>query len=204
MNRLIIVGAGGHGRVIADNALKNGYKDIFFVDDKSTGECIGFPIIGTTDNLEDFNDGKTDFIIGIGNNEIRKNISEKYNVNWVTIIHPSAIIGIDVSIGKGTVVMASAVINTSTSVGCHSIINTNAVVEHDNFIGSYTHISPAAALGGTVCIGEQVHIGIGAAISNNIKVCSNCVVGAGAVVVKDITKRGIYFGVPAREKRSGA
>lgn len=199
MNRLIIIGAGGHGKVIADSALKNGYTDICFVDDHATGECMSFPIIGTSADIEKLNDEKTDFVIGIGNNAVRKKIAEKYDVNWVTIIHPSAQIATYVSIGKGTVVMAGAVINVCTTVGEHCIINTSAVVEHDNVIGDYVHISPCVKLGGTVKVGEQTHVGIGATVSNNIDICHNCIVGAGTVVVRNIENSGTYLGVPARK-----
>lgn len=198
-NRLVIIGAGGHGKVIADNALKNGYTDIFFVDDHAAGACMGFPIIGTTADILQLNDGKTDFVIAVGSNEARKRIAEAYNVNWVTLIHPSAQIGIHVSIGKGTVVMAGAIINACTVVGEHCIINTGAIVEHDNEIGDYVHISPRVALAGTVRVGELTHIGIGAVVRNNIRICDNCTVGAGAVVLKNIDCCGIYVGIPAKE-----
>ena len=196
--RLIIIGAGGHGKVIADIALKSGYSSIDFVDDNAKGDVIGFSVIGTSSEIERFNDGDTDFVIGIGNNVTRKMIAEKYNVNWVTLVHPSAQIGINVSIGKGTVVMAGAVINPCAMVGEHCIINTGAIVEHDNVIENYAHISPKAALGGTVCVGEGTHIGIGATVKNNISICGGCVIGAGAVVVKNITESGMYVGVPVR------
>ena len=200
MNRLVIIGTGGHGRVIADLAVKNGYTNICFIDDYATGACLGFPIIGTCDHIEDENDGETDFIIGIGNNSTRKEISEKHKVNWATIIHPSAQIAVGVSIGKGTAIMACAVVNACASVGNHCIINTGAVVEHDNVIGDYAHISSKAALGGNVHIGSLTHVGIGATVRNNTDVCADCTVGAGAVVVKDITESGTYIGVPARKK----
>ena len=199
MNRLIIIGAGGHGKVIADNALKNGYTDICFVDDRATGKCMDFPIVGTSADIEKLNDGNTDFIIGIGNNAVRKKIAEQYDVNWVSLIHPSAQIAVNVSIGKGTAVMAGAVINACASVGEHCIINTRAVVEHDNVIEDYVHISPNAALGGTVHIGEQTHIGIGATVINNIDVCGNSIIGAGAIIVRNIEDTGTYVGVPARK-----
>ena len=138
MNRLVIIGAGGHGRVIADNALKNGYNEICFVDDSATGDCIGFPIVGVIGDVEKLNDGKTDFIIGIGNNATRKIIAEKFDVNWVSLVHPSAQLAFNARIGKGTVVMANAVVNVCASVGDHCIINTGAVVEHDNTIGNFT------------------------------------------------------------------
>lgn len=200
MNRLIIIGAGGHGKVIADNALKNGYKNICFLDDNTTGDVMGFPIIGTSSEIVSLDDGNTDFIIGIGNNAVRKEIAEKNQVNWVSIVHPSAQIAFNVKIGKGTVVMANAVINVCTAVGEHCIINTSAVVEHDNVVEDYVHISPKASLGGSVHIGANTHIGIGTTVKNNVDICDGCVIGAGAVVLKNIIDSGIYIGVPARIK----
>lgn len=200
MNRLIIIGAGGHGKVIADNALKNGYKNICFLDDNTTGDVMGFPIIGTSSKIVSLDDGNTDFIIGIGNNAVRKEIAEKNQVNWVSIVHPSAQIAFNVKIGKGTVVMANAVINVCTAVGEHCIINTSAVVEHDNVVEDYVHISPKASLGGSVHIGANTHIGIGTTVKNNVDICDGCVIGAGAVVLKNIIDSGIYIGVPARIK----
>ena len=196
-NSLIIIGAGGHGRVIADIAIKIGYTDIKFVDDNENGSCMGFPIIGTTNDIESLNNGKTDFVIGIGNNVIRKKIAESYNVNWVTLIHPSAQISVNVTIGKGTVIMALAVVNANTTICKHCIINSSSVVEHDNIIKDYVHISPKAALGGTVQIGEKTHVGIGATVKNGISICDNCIIGAGSVVVKSIYDEGIYIGVPS-------
>lgn len=194
-NRLIIIGAGGHGKAIADNALKNGYTDICFIDDDAVGTCLDLPIIGTSSDITELNDGKTDFIIGIGNNAIRKEIAEKYSVNWVSLIHPSAQIATHVSIGKGTVVMAGAVINVCATVGSHCIINTHAVVEHDNVVEDYVHISPNAALGGTVRIGKETHIGIGATVINNIEICANCIVGAASLVLRNINKNGTFYGI---------
>lgn len=199
MNRLIIIGAGGHGKVIADNALKNGYTNICFVDDNATGVCMGFPIVGTCADLPSLNDGKTDFIIGIGNNAIRKKFAEMYNINWITLVHPSAQIAVRVSIGKGTVIMAGAIVNACTAIGAHCIINTGAIVEHDSTVEDCVHISPGAAMGGTVRIGEGTHIGIGAVVRNNILICSGSTIGAGAVVEKHIDRAGTYIGVPAKE-----
>ena len=200
MNRLIIIGAGGHGKVIADSALKNGYENICFLDDNAKGNVMGFPVVGTCADIERLNDGNTEFIIGIGNNSVRKAIAEAYNVNWVSIVHPSAQIAFNVEIGKGCAVMANAVVNVCTVIGDHCIINTGAIVEHDNEIENYTHISPNAALGGTVRVGSLAHIGIGATVKNNIDICSDCTIGAGAVVVKNIKEPGTYVGMPARKK----
>ena len=200
MNRLVIIGAGGHGKVIADLAQRIGYEDICFVDDFATGDVIGVPIVGTSDDIMRLNNDNTDFVVGIGSNIKRKKIAETYQVNWVSLIHPSAQIACHVQIGKGTVVMANAVINVCAQIGNHCIINSGAIVEHDNVIENYAHISPNVALGGTVRIGSLTHVGIGATVKNNTEVCSGCIIGAGAVVVKHIQGPGVYVGVPVNRK----
>lgn len=193
--KLVIIGAGGHGKVIADIALKNGYTNIVFVDDNSTGECMGLPIAGTTSDVEKLNDGNTEFVIGIGNNATRKRLAEQFDVNWTTLIHPSAQIAVSVSIGKGTVVMAGAVINVCASIGEHCIINTCAVVEHDNVIGDYVHISPGVKLSGTVSVGRNTWIGTGTSVINNISICDDVIVGVGSVVIRSVENKGTYYGI---------
>lgn len=197
--KLIIIGAGGHGQVVADIARRSGYTDIRFVDDYSKGECMGYPICGTCRDLNAYNDGETDFVIAVGNNVVRQRIAEAYDLKWVTLIHPSAQIGSHVRIDVGTVIMANAVVNACATVGKHCIINSGAIVEHDNVLENYVHISPRAALGGTVRVGAETHVGIGATINNNIEICSDCIIGAGAVVIRDIKTSGTYIGVPIRE-----
>lgn len=196
--RIVIIGAGGHGKAVANIAVKCGYSEIAFVDDNATGECLGYPIIGTCSDLPSCDNKQTDFVIAVGNANVRREIAGKYNLNYKPLIHPSAQIGIAVKIGMGTVVMPGAIINPGSETGVHCIINSAAVVEHDNLLGDYVHISPNAALGGTVRVGDNTHIGIGAIVRNNIDICGNCVIGAGAVVVKNIVAPGIYIGVPAR------
>ena len=198
-NRLVIIGAGGHGKVIADIALKNGYTDIAFADDNAVGLCMGFPIVCTFAELDRLNDGKTDFVIAVGNNKIRQSIAEKYALNWVTLVHPSAQIGANVTIGRGTIVMAGAVINPCTTVGAHCIINTCSSVDHDCKIDDYAHVSPGAHIAGTVTVGKRTWIGAGAIVSNNISITEGCMIGAGAVVIKDCKEAGTYVGVPARK-----
>lgn len=200
--RLVIVGAGGHGKVVADIALKNQYKKIIFLDDNAAGTCLGFPILGTSDEIMGLDDGNTEFVIAVGSNHVRKKIAEGHLANWVTLIHPSAQIGAGVRIGNGTVVMAGAVINPGAVIGEHCIINTGAVIEHDDVLSNYVHVSPNAVLGGTIHIGDCTHIGIGAVVRNNINICDNCIIGAGAVVVGNITENATYVGIPA-EKFSG-
>ncbi len=194
-NRLIIIGASGHGKVIADIALLNGYEDIVFVDDnESIKECAGFPVIGKSP-LEQELEG--DKIVAIGNAAIREKIQN--SIETVTLIHPDAVIGRNVTIGAGTVVIAGAVINHGATIGKGCIINTASSVDHDCVLGDYTHVAVGAHLCGTVRIGKGTWIGAGATVSNNINICSDCMIGAGAVVIKDIEVPGTYVGVPARK-----
>ena len=197
LEKVIILGAGGHAKVIADIVIKRGDILVGFLDDFTTNkEVIGYPVLGKISDLYDFKN-KTEFIIGIGNNSIRRDIAEKYEVKWYTAIHPISAIAIDVNISEGAVIMANAVINTSAKLGKHCIINTGAIVEHDDVIADYVHLSPQSVLGGNVTIGERTHIGIGAVVRNGINITSDCVIGAGTVVVKDITEKGTYIGIPA-------
>lgn len=201
--KVVIIGAGGHAKVIADIIEKSGDEIVGFLDDNKE---IGTTIINEYKVIGDLNNRFTmavtkenlEFIIAIGDNKKREEISHSPNLKFYTAIHPSAQIGLDVEIQEGTVIMANACINSSAKIGKHCIINTGAIIEHDNIIEDFVHVSPNVALGGTVKIGKSTHVGIGSTIKNNITICENCKIGAGAVVVKDIEKEGTYIGVPAK------
>lgn len=193
MNRkVIIIGASGHGKVIADIVRANGDEVLGYLDDDESKDTLG-----TISDWKKYQGAE--FVIGIGNTATREKISH-LPCKWYTAIHPSAVISLEVMIREGTVVMANVVINAGAFIGKHCIINTSAVVEHDNVIEDYAHISVGAKLGGTVKIGKGSWIGIGATVSNNLSICSDCMIGAGAVVVNDIKEKGTYIGVPAMLK----
>ena len=198
MKKLVIIGASGQGKVIADIAIKNGYRDIFFLDDnESINECSGYPVIGKSSEVGNLD---ADVIVGIGNADIRKQIQETIDENkLVTLAHPSAVVAEDVMMGAGTVVMAGAVINPGARVGKGCIINTCSSVDHDCVVGDYVHIAVGSHLCGTVTVGDGTWIGAGATVSNNVSICPDCMIGAGAVVVKNIDLAGTYIGVPARK-----
>ena len=201
-DKLIIIGASGHGKVVADIAIKmNKWQSIAFLDDdESIKTSMGLEVIGRTADAFTYKD-KADFFVAIGSNATREKIQEKLideGLNVVSLIHPSAVVGTDVEIGIGTVVMAGVVTNSSTRIGKGCIINTSSSLDHDNVIEDYVHISPGVNMAGTVKVGNGSWIGIGSVISNNVNICSGCKVGAGAVVVKDITEPGTYVGVPVR------
>lgn len=202
ISKLIIVGASGHGKVIADIAARCGYTDIVFLDDNpDVKECMGYPVIGKTENAKEYPNAK--FIVAIGNSKIRQKVQEQLEtmeLSVISLIHPNAVIADYVELGKGTVVMAGAIINPACKIGKGCIVNTGASVDHDNVLEDFVHVSVGSHLAGTVQIGKRTWIGAGAVVSNNIKICEDCMIGAGAVVIKDIEKSGIYVGVPVREK----
>ena len=200
MRKLVIIGASGHGKVVADIAVKNGYDTISFLDDNETvKKCGGYPVIGKS--CEAANQ-KADVIVAIGNAFIRQIIQESLEhigVRIVTLIHPNAVVADDVLIGTGTVVMAGAVINPGARIGKGCIINTCSSVDHDCMVRDYVHVSVGTHIAGTVSVDERTWIGAGATVSNNINICEDCMIGAGAVVIKDLKEKGTYAGVPARK-----
>lgn len=195
--KLTIIGASGHGRVIADIAKLNGYDEIEFLDDNEELKLCGrYSVVGKSELAVDV---RNDIFIGIGNARIRKMFMEQLDgKSLVTLIHPNAVIADDVVIGKGSVVMAGAVINSGAVIGKGCIVNTCSSIDHDCLIADLVHVSVGAHLCGTVTVGETTWIGAGATVSNNVTICSGCMIGAGTVVVKDIKERGTYIGVPAR------
>lgn len=198
MRRLAIIGASGHGKVIADIARKIGYSEVVFLDDDATiHECGGYPVLGKSSEARMI---EADVIVGIGNAGVRKRIQDSIpNEKLTTLIHPDAVIAEDVVMGVGTVVMAGAVINPGVRIGKGCIINTCSSVDHDCDVGDYVHIAVGSHLCGTVSVGDGTWIGAGATVSNNISICSGCMIGAGAVIVKNIDSSGTYMGVPARK-----
>ncbi|MGB4091065.1 MAG: acetyltransferase [Ruminococcus flavefaciens] len=195
--RLVIIGASGHGKVVADIAKLNGYSDIVFLDDNDrVKECDGYPVVGDSSHAPE-----GEVFVAVGNARIRRMLMERYadRVQPV-LIHPNAVIAEGVQIGAGTVVMVGAIVNPGALIGKGVIINTCSSVDHDCVVGDYVHVAVGAHLCGTVIIGESTWIGAGATVSNNINICGNCMVGAGTVVIEDINEKGTYVGVPARRK----
>lgn len=205
--KLIIIGASGQGKVVADIASKlQKYEEILFLDDsESAKKCLNFPVVGkSTDAGLYIKDA--DFFVAIGNAKTRKKVTEQLEVLGATIpvlIHPNAVISEWVTIDAGTVVMAGAVVNSNSIIGKGCIINTCASVDHDCRLGDFVHIAVGAHMGGTVEIEDNTFVGAGVTIKNNINICSDCVIGAGAVVVKNIEEAGTYVGVPTTLLRKG-
>lgn len=198
--KVIIIGASGHGKVVADIVLQNGDSIVGFFDgNQDIKEFIGYKNLGTEKDYISYPDCY--FVVAIGNAAIRERIvSSMPLAKWYTAIHPTAIISpIDTTIGEGSVVMAGAIINAGAKLGKHCIANSGSIIEHDNIIEDYVHISVGAKTTGAVHVGKSTWVGAGATIINNLSICSDCMIGAGTVVINNIEESGTYVGVPARK-----
>ncbi len=202
---LLIIGAGGHGRVTADAARLTGqWKKIAFIDDcyPEVNTSANLPIIGGVSELGSLTGTWNEVVVAVGDNTTRLKVlqnTKRLGFTIASVIHPSAQIAEDVTIGKGTVIFANAVINTGSKVGDACIVNTAATLDHNNYLHNGVHISPGTHLAGGVEIGIRSWIGIGASITHGRTIGSDVIVGAGAVVINDIRNGLTVVGVPASE-----
>ncbi|MGL4362373.1 MAG: acetyltransferase [Cellulosilyticaceae bacterium] len=205
MKKLLILGAGGQGKVVLDLSLTcNKWDKISFLDGGKIGEeVLGCSVIGDFTEYENLTEEYTHAIVAVGDNDLRLKLTNKllkYGYEVPVLIHPSAVVSQFTNIDVGTVVMPQVVINVSVQVGKACIINTGAIIEHDSNLGDGIHVSPTAALGGAVTVGDKSWICIGAKVINNINIGEGATVGAGAVVINDIENGAVVVGVPAKVK----
>ena len=194
--KVILYGASGHAKVISSIIEAMGrFLDIIFDDDEKIINLDKYRVLTGYDKKYNPN---IPVIISIGNNKIRKKISEKISHPSTILIHPSSIIDIKVKIEYGSVIFHNAIIQRDTVIGKHCIINTNASIDHDCIINDFVHISPSATLCGNVSIGDGSHIGAGATIIPNINIGKWCVIGAGSVITKDVPDYSLVVGVPGK------
>ncbi|MCY8545909.1 acetyltransferase [Bacillus vallismortis] len=205
MRNVAIVGDGGHGKVIRE--LINARSDTRLaavLDDKfRTFEAGKEWYTGPPEAASEVRRLIPDvlFLIAIGNNSIRKQQAERLGLkkeDFITLIHPSAIVSKSAVIGEGTVIMAGAIIQADARIGAHCIINTGAVAEHDNHISDFVHLSPRVTLSGAVAVQEGAHVGTGAAVIPQLTIGSWSIVGAGSAVIRSIPDGVTAAGAPAR------
>jgi len=205
--KVVIWGAGGHAKVVAD-ALRQqgGWNVVGFLDDAAPhhrGESFcGATVLGGREALANLRrDGVTHAFLAIGNCAARLELMavvEAAGYELATAIHPRAVVAPDVAVGAGTVVAAGAVINPAARVGRSVIVNTCASVDHDCVIGDAAHVCPGVRLAGCVTVGRAAWVGIGATVIQNVTIGEGATVGAGAVVLKDVPAGAVAYGVPAR------
>lgn len=210
--QIIILGAGGHARVIADILSRQRRSLLGFMDDHVNGDVVGLPCLGPISNLESvvasLGDGCVSLVVGIGDNHTRYRVVErirhvvvKHQISFATVLDPSSVISVNAQLGPGTVVMPNAVVNSGARVGSHTIINTAATVDHDCIIGDFVHLSPGVHLAGNVVVQCGAHLGIGAVVIPGVRIGSWTIVGAGSSVVRDIPDGVVAYGVPATARR---
>ena len=201
--RLAILGASGHGKVVADAAEQGGWPSVAFFDDAWPGLQANGPwaVEGNTEALLDRLMGFDGVIVAIGNNRTRAAKQAELLASggkMATIIHPSAMVSAHATVGAGSVIFANAAVNACATVGAGVIVNTGAVVEHDCVVGDFAHISPNAVLAGGVALGSLVWVGSCASVKQLIAIGEASVVGMGAVVIKDVAPDVIVVGNPAK------
>ena len=204
--RLAVVGAGGHGKVVADAALCAGWQDIVFFDDSSQARASltsaeRWSVGGAVDDLLARAGFFNGVIVAVGNNHARMELQRELEAGdaiIATVVHPSASVSRFATLGPGSVAIAGAAVNVDASIGRGTILNTGATVDHDCVVGEFVHLSPGVHLAGGVKIDDLAWIGIGAVVRENIRVGRGAFVAAGAVVIKDVAPGVTVAGVPAR------
>lgn len=203
MKRLAILGASGHGKVVAEIAELSGWNEIVFFDDAfpQTSSVETWDVQGNTEKLVSSFNKFDGVIVAIGDNAIRLEKSlllQKSKANLVSLLHPSAIVSRYAQIDMGTVVMAGVVINPFSKVGLACIVNTGAMIDHDCLLFDGVHISPNAILAGTVKVGKNSWIGLGACVKECTYIGKNVTIGAGAVVLTNMPNDVVAIGIPAK------
>ncbi|MGE3991991.1 acetyltransferase [Pseudorhodoplanes sp.] len=207
---IVLVGAGGHAKVLLDALAFSGRNVIGLtdVDSRLHGAMVGgAPVLGDDSVLSEFPASSTRLVNAVGTVDVptgRRLVYERFRAlgyAFISIAHPSAIVGNHVEVGNGAQLMAGVILQPGSTVGENAILNTGAQVDHDCVIGAHSHIAPGVTLSGSVRIGECSHLGVGATVIQGVRIGSGCLVAAGAVVVRDVPDGARVAGVPARSLR---
>jgi sugar O-acyltransferase (sialic acid O-acetyltransferase NeuD family) len=210
MTEIVIIGGGGHAKVVVSILRKlKDYEICGYTDLEDRGPLLGAPYLGTDAKLPALANEKKGLsaalAVGqIGLGAVRQAIHARLSelpLSYPSIVSPHAIVNEEVEIGEGCVVMDGAVVNSGARIGRGAILNSNCTVEHDTQIGDWVHVAPGVTISGGVTVGPLSMIGVGAVIIEGKRIANGCIIGAGAVVVHDLTEPGVYVGCPARRIR---
>jgi len=193
---IVVIGAGGHAKVLISTLTARGFSIAAVFDDDDTK--WGMDAQGTrVSRIERERGGRG--VIGIGDNAQRRDMARALNLEWQTVVHPSAFVHSSAKLGRGTVVFAGAVVQPDAVIGDHVIVNTGATIDHDCTIGDYAHLAPGVHLSGSVHVDEGAFLGIGSVVIPGVKIGRWSTLGAGAVATRDLADGVTAVGVPARE-----
>lgn len=207
MSALLILGAGGHGKSVADAAVASGkWKTVAFADDGlAVGALVmGLAVVGKFSDVENLRGNFPQAVVALGNNSSRRQVQQKLEglgFALATVIHPAAIISPSAKLGEGTAALAGAIVNACAEVGRGCILNTACSVDHDCVIGEFSHISPGARLGGAARVGDLCWLCMNSTVINGISVANGCVLAAGSALLGDTEPKGLYAGIPAIKKK---
>ena len=199
MKRLVVVGAGGHAKVVIATALAAGWEIAEVLDDDPArhGEVLlGYRVAGATESR--LRDPDATCVIAIGSNKTRRRVAGGARCRFATLVHPTAHVHESVQLGAGTVIFAGVVIQPAVRIGSQVIVNTAASIDHDCTLGEAVHVAPGARLAGGVYVGDETLFGIGAVAIPSVRIGERSIVGAGAVVVRDVPPDVVVTGAPAR------
>jgi len=201
-SHLVLLGASGHGRAAADIAQTMGWGRISFLDEDWPARVKNriWPVIGTDDALSDLISQGAYPFVSIGSNVARERAFNTHEVGIApSLVHPSAVVSNDASIGIGAFIAPMAVINIASRLGRGVIVNTAASIDHDCAIGDFVHISPGARLAGGVSIGDRSWVGIGSVVREGVRIGRDAMIAGGSAVIHDVPDGRRMGGVPAKE-----
>jgi sugar O-acyltransferase (sialic acid O-acetyltransferase NeuD family) len=212
VSRVLVIGGADQGRQVLDAIIARGFHTAVGVLDRALprGELVvGVPVLGGDDDVVACaaEVGADHFVVAIGDNATRGAVLERTaaaapQLVPATIVHPSAVIGHDATVGPGSILLAGCVVGNGTRVGRGALLGIHSSIDHDGVLGDHASLGPGATTGGTVRIGATTAIGLGANVIHGITIGADTVVGAGALVLQDVPDRVVAYGVPARVARA--
>lgn len=208
---VVVLGAGGHAKVLIDALLLLGVEVIGATDPDPAlaGKAIlGVPVIGGDEMLARHKPGTVQLVNGLGGvrpHPARRQLFQRFKAlgyAFTSVVHPAAVVARDVALGEGVQIMAGVIVQAGSRVGRDAIINTRASIDHDCLLGEHVHIAPGVVLSGGVAVGDDTHVGTSATVIQNVRIGRGCLIAAGATVIRDIPDGMAVAGIPARELRA--
>lgn len=202
---VIMIGNGGHAKVLTEILLLNKQPIIGFTTPEKEINPYQLPYLGDDDNIFNYSSSDVLLVNGLGsitNTKVRKKLYHQFSsagYTFAQVIHPSAIVSSFSSLGEGVQIMAGSVIQPFAKIADNTIVNTKTSIDHDCMIGAHCHIAPGSVLSGGVAVGDSTHIGTGSIIIQGIRIGEHVLVGAGSLVLKNVPNHTTVYGIPAKE-----